>query len=192
MKLALALVLVGVLVAVATGEPPNAQTWVLTTIDQVPTKGQLDAVLNMPMQPPPEQQLLTIAQDTTSDVGIRLRSVTALSKYCTQACDGDPVHTALSNLIRDNANAHSGSGLLLLRAAIEAIGPLKVSNDLGILAPLLDHPSRDIRAATARALGQLCNSAAITPLRQRYQNESTQQVKLAISATLRSLPCPVN
>jgi hypothetical protein len=38
----------------------------------------------------------------------------------------------------------------------------------------------------------LCNSNAITALQQRYQNESTDQVKLAISAALRTLPCPVN
>jgi HEAT repeat protein len=195
MKVALATVLVAAAVAIATGEPtPGPDTWVLTTIDQVPTKGQLDTVLTVPMHPPPVQQLLDFARDDSEDVGVRLRAIAALSNYCSASpCpDMDPVHAALTELINGNASAHSGSGLLLLRAAIEADGPLKVSNDLGILGPLLDHPSRDIRAATARALGQLCNSNAITPLRQRYQNESTDQVKLAISATLRMLPCPVN
>ena len=86
-----------------------------------------------------------------------------------------------------------GSPVLLLRAAIETLGPMGVASDVGVLVPLLDHISRDIRAATARALRDLCNTQAITPLRVRYAKEQTDQVKLAISEALRILDqCTTN
>jgi hypothetical protein len=194
MKLGVAALLVGGLVAVAIGEDMQhqEQTWALTTIDQLPTKGQLDTVLTDPMQPPPVDQLIAYARNTdgNTNAGVRLRAITALTNYCQPCTADDPVHTTMTDLIAANASAHAGADLLILRAAIEADGPLKVSTDLGILAPLLDHPSRDIRAATAHALAQLRNCQATTALRTRYQNESTDQVKLAISETLRILSQP--
>lgn len=165
----------------------------LTTIDSVPSSDDLvSATLSVP------DDLVAIAAnlDGGYEPAVRLRAIHALAVYCTSpsaTCPAaGPVHTTLTDLIGSTASAHAGSDLLVLRAAIEADGPLKVATDLDLLVPLLDHPSRDIRAATARALGQLCNTGAINPLRVRYQNESTDQVKLAISATLRTLPCPVN
>jgi hypothetical protein len=190
MKLRVAAVLVGALVAVAMGEGSTPDPhFALTTIDEVPTKGELELALTDETDPtPPEQKLIAYALGSGGDVGIQLRAIAALTNYGS----GADVHSTLTGLIAAYATAHSGSELLILRAAIEADGPLKVQDDLGILAPLLDHPSRDIRAATARTLAMLCNSNAITALQQRYQNESTDQVKLAISAALRTLPCPVN
>jgi HEAT repeat protein len=78
---------------------------------------------------------------------------------------------------------------LLLRAAVEALGIARTGNpdDVPRLVPYLDHPSRDIRAATARALRDMCNTGAIVPLRTRYQNEQVDQVRLAISTALRDL-----
>ncbi len=68
----------------------------------------------------------------------------------------------------------------MLRGAIQALGPQRVQTDLALLVPLLDHPSRDVRAATAHALRDLCNTQAINPLRVRYNSEATDQVRLAI------------
>ena len=96
-------------------------------------------------------------------------------------------HTSVATVITATATAHDGSQVLLLRAAIETLGTMRVSSDASTLQPLLDHPSRDIRAATARALRDLCNNQAITPLRARYSVEMTDQVKLAISEALRIL-----
>ena len=75
---------------------------------------------------------------------------------------------------------------------METLGTLDVPpdvslDDVGLLVGLLDHASRDIRAATARALRDLCNSNAVVPLRMRYTVEPTEQVKLAISDALRIL-----
>jgi hypothetical protein len=87
----------------------------------------------------------------------------------------------------------AGTSILLLRATIESIGVAKSGdpNDVSRLTPFLDNLSRDIRAATAFALRDLCNSQAITPLRNRYNIElgstGVPQVRLAISAALRDL-----
>jgi hypothetical protein len=189
-------ILVACVAAIATGattplDIPQQNT--LTTIDSVPTKPQLDRVF------PTGQALAslsTIAQDYAADTGIRLRAIHALAKYCGSAAepciDADPAHTALKTLINATRMETSGSNVLVLRAAIETIGSLRIATDFDVVRTLIDHPSRDIRAATARALRDLCNTQAITPLRVRYTSESTEQVKLAISEALRVLgQCPV-
>lgn len=157
----------------------------LTSIDSVPTKVQLDFVF-----PSGEalSSLATIAQDTTVDVGIRVRAIHGLGKYCPEPCSSTEVaHQSLTTLINETRNDTTGEPVVLLRAAIETIGTLKVSGDVNVLNQLLDHPSRDIRAATARALRDLCNGQAVIPLRIRYTSEPTDQVKLAISEALRVL-----
>lgn len=196
MRLVVSALLVGALVSVAMGEDmqQQAQTWALTTIDSIPSSDDLaHATLVVP------DDLIQIASnsDGTREAGVRLRAIRGLAVYCTtpgNSCPPGPgtAHDTLTDLIAATATAHSGADLLLLRAAIESVGPLKVSGDYDKLKGLLDHPSRDIRAATAKALAQLCDTRAIDNLRARYQNESTDQVKLAISAALRTLPCPVN
>lgn len=200
MKLALATVLVAALGAVATGATnlSDVQRAALTTIDTLPSTAQLEIILNAPDHASAESDLAAIAKDASVDVGIRLRAVHALSNpaFCPSypnPCDElDPVHVDLKSLITANKDQHAGSDLLVLRAAIESIAPLEVLGDMDLLVPLLNHPSRDIRAATAYALGEVQNCQAINELRVRYQNESTDQVKLAISATLRVLSqkCP--
>jgi HEAT repeat protein len=170
----------------------QTQINLLTPIDSVPTASQLNLVFNGPTQA--RDSLLVIAQDDTADTGIRLRAIHALAKYCpavTGTCTvADPAHQALSDLISVNRTSHLGSPALLLRAAIESIGLLQVQTDVDVLTPLLDHQSRDIRAATAHALRDLCNTQAINPLRLRYAHETSDQVRLAISDALRNLPCP--
>lgn len=162
----------------------------LTTIDSVPTQLQLDTVFTDHAQA--LTNLTSISQDTGTDPGIRLRAIHALTKYCaTSPCvDADPAHQALTGLIGTISVETSGSAIIMLRGAIEAVGPQRVGSDVALLVPLLDHPSRDVRAATAHALRDLCNTQAINPLRVRYQHESTDQVRLAISEALRILGQP--
>lgn len=179
--------------AVATNDitiPAQAQN-ALTTIDVVPTKQQLTSAFGTDEKA--KQDLATIATDQDpSDFGIRLRAIHALAKYCgappsVPCISSDLAHQAVTSVISSNKTATTGSPVLVLRAAIETLGTMKVTADVTTLVPLLDHPSRDIRAATARALRDLCNAQAITPLRARYSNETTDQVKLAISEALRIL-----
>jgi len=187
-RASLAALLVAYAAALATGATvlPQPVQNTLTTIDSVPTKPQLDAVFKG--EAAALMNLSTIAKDTTEDIGIRLRAIHALSKYCGSPCTSDDLaHQSLSILIADEREETAGSSVLLLRAAIETIGVLHVSTDVDVLVPLLDHGSRDVRAATVRALRDLCNTQAIIPLRARYTAESTEQVKLAISEALRVL-----
>jgi hypothetical protein len=182
-------------VAIATGTinlASDNQRNALTAIDQVPTKSQLDQAFPSGAL----QKLSDIATDpdTSPDaIGIRLRAIHALAKYCaaTPCTSADLAHQSVVSVISATRSAQSGAQVLLLRAAIETLGAMRVSTDVSILAgtsSLLDHPSRDIRAATARALRDLCNPQAIAPLRMRYSAPlETDQVKLAISEALRIL-----
>jgi hypothetical protein len=199
--LVIAVVLTGA-VALATGTPTSIeeQAYTLTTIDQVPTKPQLDqvfgtdALVTLAGLANPSDPMLNI------DPGIRLRAIHALAKYCTSAtcASGDYAHQTVVSIITATRSAQSGTNVLLLRAAIETTGVMRVSTDVALLSPLLDHPSRDIRAATAHALRDLCNPQAIPPLRTRYSTEEnspsgSDQVKLAISEALRILgQCTTN
>lgn len=171
----------------------------LTTIDTVPTKLQLDHAFGGAAL----SNLSTIARDKDIDIGVRVRAIHGLGKYCPDPCsDNELAHKSLTTLIEQTRNETLGEPVVLLRAAIETLGTLRVTSDVygegdvdvngdgvlwkGLLA-LLDHPSRDIRGATTRALRDLCNNQAVTPLRVRYTNEPTEQVKLAISEALRIL-----
>jgi HEAT repeat protein len=184
-------------VALATGTTNMVdQDNTLTTIDQVPTKPQLDQVFGTNAL----ASLASIATDPDDgiDQGVRLRAIHALAKYCggapgTPCGVNDLAHQSVLAVITQTRTAQSGTPVLVLRAAIETLGEMRVASDVTTLTPLLDHPSRDIRAATARSLRDLCNPQAITPLRTRYSNEMTDQVKLAISEALRILgQCTVN
>lgn len=174
----------------------------LTTIDQVPTKPQLDQVFGADAL----SRLATLATSPDSstdpqngvDPGIKLRAIHALAKYCGNPPDmpctaTELAHQSVEQVVAATRSAQTGTQVLILRAAIETLGSMRVSTDVSQLTPLLDHPSRDIRAATARALRDLCNPQAITLLRARYNNEMTDQVKLAISEALRILgECAAN
>lgn len=174
------------LAAIAAGAStlPLSVTNTLTVIDTVPTKTQLDGVFGAGAL----DRLSTIAHDRAEDPGIRLRAIHALAKYCPDPCSTEQVaHTTLTQLIDENRGQTSGEGVVLLRATIETLGLLGVASDVTVLVSLLDHPSRDIRAATARSLRDLCNAQAIAPLRVRYTVEPIEQVKRAISDALRIL-----
>src|SRR5690606_33968248 len=123
----------------------------------------------------PLEKLRNLTGDDRTDPGVRLRAVHALAKYCgsesTPCTATDEAHQSLTAVIAQTTPATSGTDVLLLRAAVETIGPMRVSSDVGLLIPLLEHGSRDIRASTARALQDLCNTQAITPLRSRYNRE---------------------
>ena len=96
----------------------------LTTIDTVPTKAQLDTIIFQGQDA--LTNLAAIAMGTTTDdTGIRLRAITALTNYCaTSPCiDSDVAHQALYSLVTQKAEAQSGSDIVMLRGAIEALGP---------------------------------------------------------------------
>lgn len=184
-RFAKSLILLAIAASVHADSLNMDQQYTLTAIDSVPTPTELGK-----LWPDPTTQLTNIASDAGQDTGIRLRAIHALVHYCSPCSASNPPHVALTGLIRSNAGAPSGGSVLLLRAAIEAIGPLRVTNDLSLLLPLLDHQSRDIRATTATALRAFGDPNAVCSLRVRLQSESIEQVRLAISDALRVLGPP--
>jgi hypothetical protein len=183
-------------IAFATGSLANLPIPVrdtLTSIDTVPTLEQINFAYGSGADP--LSNLSDLSQDVDVDVGVRVRAIHALAKYCPDPCTrGELAHRSLSALITATKNDTLGEPIVLLRAAIETIGTLAVDSDpeaqgdvADVVTPLLDHPSRDIRAASARALRDLCATQAVIPLRVRYTSEPTEQVKVAISEALRIL-----
>jgi hypothetical protein len=167
----------------------------LTAIDAVPTPFEIDQGFVDPTNA--LANLASIATDPTATavapdgVGIRIRALHALASYCTAPCaDGYPAHQALVQFITANHDDSAGTTIVKLRGAIEALWPHRVGTDLYLLVSLLSHPSRDVRAATAHALRDLCNTQAIAPLRTQQGQETSDQVKLAISEALRVLSQP--
>jgi hypothetical protein len=168
---------------------------VLTLIDSLPSQLDLDSAFKPSSA---MEGLATIATDDgatdSASRNARLHAISALSTYCAPACDPESeAHTALRTIITNEAGAATGFDAVVLRAAIEAIGPERVATDLGLLLPELQNASRDIRAAVAHSLRDLCNTNAIVPLRQQQQTETSEQVKQAITEALRVLgqgsPC---
>jgi HEAT repeat protein len=165
----------------------------LTPIDSVPSTTQLNTVFNG-SEVEALSNLVSIAlADGTVDIGVQIRAIRALTHYCAAPCETHEAHATLTTVATTPRyrDARRGSDLLVLRAAIEALGMLRIPGDISILIPLLDHPSRDIRAATAHALRDLGNTQAIPALRARYQQEQSQQVKISVSEALRVLGQPL-
>ena len=169
----------------------------LTPIDSVPSSTQITQAFNNSTTEA-LSSLQQIANPTNFvDRGVQLRAVRALTHYCQSTPCGaqDPAHLTLTQIELRYRDARFGSDLLVLRAALESLGTLRVPEDWGILAAHLQHPSRDIRATAARALRDLGNTQAIPALRARYNIETEgptgDQVRLAISDALRVLGQPV-
>ena len=200
MKSVIAALVVTASVAFATGPTPipSQALNALTTIDIVPTKQQIDKAFGNEQDALDNLAALATNNDVDpepNEISVRLRAIHALAKYCsaTPCATADTAHQAVAAVIPATRDATTGYQVLVLRAAIETLGTMRVSTDVTTLVPLLEHQSRDIRAATARALRDLCNAQAITALRTRYAAETTDQVKLAISEALRILgQCSAN
>ena len=140
-------------------------------------------------------QIAQVAADPNVDVGVALRSIHALSQYPQAVIGTTLAHDTLSALVASYAAASDPISILMLRASIESLGLLRVAGDADVLdcssgtltSCPLDHPSRDVRATTARALLDIGNPSAIPALRVRLGQETVPQVKLALSAALAAL-----
>ena len=184
--------------AAATTTPlsPDVQN-TLTTIDEVPTQAQVTSAFGSGSDAA-TMGLIAIAQDTsTTNIGVRLRAIRALANFCPPIsvtdshCDPlSQTHQTLLGLLGANGTSSVGADIMTLRAALEALGELKIGDDYLDIQAQLDNPSRDVRATAALALRDLCDTRATTALRTRLQHEATAQVQLAISSALRVLGQP--
>ncbi len=166
--------------------PDQATTDLLTGVDFVPTKSDLDATMA-----DPETDLIAIASADVIDPGLRVRAIRALGNYP----DSDTV-TALEQLITRFVSAASGSATLFVRAAGYSLAQVDGAGAVPTLGELLFHPSRDVRADAAHALGMTGAAGAPTAiplLRARLADQPGQpaeaepQVRWALAEAIREL-----
>jgi len=150
----------------------------LSALDYTPDRASLDEASGSDA----ETDLLTLASEAGgADPGIRIRALHALAEYPS---------TASRTLLEDTIAIHTstgGVGTLYLRAAMPSLALVARSGAVDTLAQELTHPSRDVRAAAARALAMTEAASAVPILRDRLDVEPTLQVRLAISAAIREL-----
>jgi hypothetical protein len=188
-----ALALLIVVPASVAGPVADRVRFALTPIDSQPTTQQLNLVHNNSEQEALDNLQDIALGDDSVDTGVKLRAVRALTQYCKAPCGSHEAHATLLQLVQTPKyrDSRAGRDLLVLRATIEAVGVLRVVDDMNLLLPFLQHPSRDIRSAAAHALRDLGNTQAITPLRTRYLVEDVPQVQNALSDALRVLGQPI-
>src|SRR5438270_6291408 len=139
MRKLVAFAVVAALAGIGLSDPPTPlsqqQQNELTTIDELPTQDQLTVAFGSGSgSSTAASQLVTIAADPNPlNVGIRLRAIRSLASFCpppsgqTTGCYAlSPAHQTLTQILNDNMTASAGSDLLVLRAAIEALGQLQV------------------------------------------------------------------
>jgi HEAT repeat protein len=80
-----------------------------------------------------------------------------------------------------------GVDTLYVRAAMDALARVAPDSAIDAIAPMLAHPSQDVRAGAARALGATGRDAAEPVLRARLATETVEQVRVAIADALRLL-----
>ena len=166
------------------------------------TGGTCEALTSLVCIVDPESVGLTCpVAPIPAEPALQLRAIRALPEFASAAsCGGALAHATLVRAVTALSPigaATSGVPVLRLRASIEALGVASAHDpaDVTLIVPLLDHPSRDIRASAARALRDLCANAPETQqaLRGRLQQEQVPQVRLAISGALRDLAaCPAS
>ncbi len=160
------------------GGPVPETRDLLGAIDFVPTQANLDEV----MGPDSLQQLIGLATDDAEDPGVRLRALRALGNY-----DVDEARGTLVAMIDALSSNGSGTPVLLLRAAMEALAEIGGAAAVPEITPLLDNSSRDVRASAADALRVIGSATAVPALNDRRLIETVPQVQLAISEALRVL-----
>jgi len=163
--------------AETTAPPPTVEE-LLSAIDFVPARSDLDPVMGST----PTQELIALAN--SADEGVRVRAIRALAQY-----PAPETRDALVALIQD-PKASGGLRVVLRRAALEALAEIGTPDDVEIITPYLEvtnAPERDLRAAAAHALRVLGSTAAVPALRAQQRIEEEPQVLFAITEALRKL-----
>lgn len=123
--------------------------------------------------------IAAIANDDGGDPGTRIRAYRSLGVFDSPTAKASLAVTLTT--LRDSAQPVDQ---LYLIAAAEALGQHGRAEAVAALAPLLDHESRDVRAAAATALGRTQASEACDPLRSQAAVEQNPQVDAALNAAL--------
>jgi hypothetical protein len=176
----------------------------LAMTDAFPSRPQVDFAFG---ERSAIDQLLAAINDPAQDLLLQIRAIRMLPQYCDKdPCDTGVIHDTLAKLVGDYATRTSNGALapadlLRLRAALEALGATHslLASDVALLtampAPLLAHPSRDVRVTAVRALRDLCDKRCsldlckteFSTLRTLHGSESSPQVVRAIEVALNDL-----
>lgn len=167
----------------------SALVEILSGVDFVPSPGDFDAILGENAL----DDLIAIAKDSSVDAGVRIRAYRALSHY-----PGVAAEEALADAIdkysvleeEDGttiALASTGVDTILLRSAMDSLAAIAGANAVDRIGDMLDHHSRDVRAAAARALAVTGSADALPYLFKRRDIEEVMQVRLAIEEAIRLL-----
>ncbi len=150
----------------------------LSGVDFLPPADDLTAMVGGDLQ------VLVDLAESDVDPGVRIRAYRSLGLL-----DSDLTRSALAASVEKRKTATAGTELLILIASVEGLGQIGGADAVRALVPLLDAPARDLRAATARALGATAAPGACAPLRARQSQEASSQVRLAIDAAIAAV-CP--
>lgn len=130
--------------------------------------------------------LVQIASAPEGDVdpGLRIHAYQALAHYPT-----DVSETALRQAVTAHAASDRSVGVetVYARTAMESLARVAGAGAVADLAPVLAHPSRDLRATAARALAATGAAEAIDPLRARLAVETEPMVIIALQRALVAL-----
>ncbi len=154
-------------------------TEILSGIDYAPGRDALDDL----MGDAAPDQLVAIARGTEAsldDAGLRIRAYRALALYAAPETEA-----ALRAAVAEHGAVEHGVDTLYVRAAMDSLAVVAPDTAVPAIAPMLAHPSRDVRAGAARALGTTGSEAAVPYLRARLPDEPVLQVRLAIADALR-------
>ena len=153
----------------------------LSGVDYVPGRAELDGALGADA----EARLIAIAHGADPGLaspGQRIRAYRALSLYPTSS-----TRDALGQALASYGGIRAGVATLYVRAAMASLVEVAGPDAIGPIMPLLQHPSLDVRADAARALGLSRSPLAIDPLSRQQLVEASPQVQLAITEALRIL-----
>jgi HEAT repeats len=157
----------------------------LSGIDFIPGRGAFDDILGETAP----AELVDIARGRHSsmkDAGLRIRAYRALALY-----PGAGTEAALREAVEEHGELEGGVDTLYLRAAMDSLARVAREDAVAALAAMLEHPTRDVRAAAALAMGETAADTAIAVLRARLPEEPELQVRLAIAEALRRLDEPL-
>lgn len=153
----------------------------LTGISFTPSRSNIDLVMGNAAL----EDLILIAQDESpnADIGLRIRAYRALGVYETSD-NRQLAVVALREAVLKYTDSDQGEGVLYLRASMLSLAQLAREQSVNDIINLLSHESRDIRAASAQALGITGSSLGVQALRDQALIEDKTQVKLAIEDAL--------
>ncbi len=162
---------------------------ILSGVDFVPQKGDLDIILGASAP----EDLISIAENPSEDPGVRIRAYRALAHY-----PGVATKEALASAIREHSDGEDSDGTpvalasigvdtILLRAAMTSLATIAGADAVDRIQEMLNHDSRDVRAAAARALAVTGSADALPYLYERRDIEQVMQVRFAIEEAIRIL-----